>query len=222
MQISGTPDNSALGYTTNAGDTHTEGIELELVTRPLKGLDLSLGGSLLEAELDEPAEGGAPGNRLPHTVEEMFFVSAQQRFPLTTRISGLVRGDIQYRGDAFSDVRNRPRTTPTPTRWATSTSASRSGASRRPRTGATWATSAASWCASTRASTSTATSRRRWGSPSASTARRIAGPLDSERVEIRRDLLGGAALAGGADRALDQGLAPEAGDVAMDEDGVGL
>ena len=27
MQISGTPDDSALGYTTNAGDTHTEGIE---------------------------------------------------------------------------------------------------------------------------------------------------------------------------------------------------
>jgi hypothetical protein len=35
-------------------------------------------------------------------------VSAQQRFPLTTTISGVVRGDVQYRGDAFSDVRNRP------------------------------------------------------------------------------------------------------------------
>ena len=61
MQISGTPDNSALGYTTNAGDAHTEGLEAELVTRPLQGLDLSLGGSLIEAELDEPAEGGAAG-----------------------------------------------------------------------------------------------------------------------------------------------------------------
>jgi len=108
MQISGTPDNSALGYTTNAGDTHTQGIELELLTRPIQGLDVTVGGSLLEAELDDPAEGGEPGNRLPHTVEDMFYVSAQQRFPLTQKIAGVARGDLQYRGDAFSDVRNRP------------------------------------------------------------------------------------------------------------------
>jgi outer membrane receptor protein involved in Fe transport len=108
MQISGTPDNSALGYTTNAGDTHTEGFEAELTARPLPGLDITLGGALMEAELDDPAEGGDAGNRLPHTVEEEGSLSAQYRFSLTQRIGAFVRGDLQYRGDAFSDVRNRP------------------------------------------------------------------------------------------------------------------
>ena len=108
MQISGTPENSALGYTTNAGDTHTEGLELELTTRPLPGLDITLGGALMEAELDDPAENGAAGNRLPHTVEEEGSLSAQYRFSLTQRIGAFVRGDLQYRGDAFSDVQNRP------------------------------------------------------------------------------------------------------------------
>jgi outer membrane receptor protein involved in Fe transport len=108
MQISGTPLDSTLGYTTNAGDTHTEGIEAELHARPLNGLDLTLGGALMEAELDDPAEGGAAGNRLPHTVEEEGSLSAQYRFTLTQSIGAFVRGDIQYRGDAFSDVRNRP------------------------------------------------------------------------------------------------------------------
>jgi outer membrane receptor protein involved in Fe transport len=107
MQISGTPDNSALGYTTNAGDTHTEGFEAELTARPLPGLDITLGGALMEAELDDPAEGGDAGNRLPHTVEEEGSLSAQYRFSLTQRIGAFVRGDLQYRGDAFSDVRNR-------------------------------------------------------------------------------------------------------------------
>ncbi len=108
MQISGTPLNSALGFTTNAGDTHTEGLEAELTTRPLQGLDITLAGSLMEAELDDAAEGGAAGNRLPHTVEEEGSLSAQYRFSLTQRIGAFVRGDVQYRGDAFSDVRNRP------------------------------------------------------------------------------------------------------------------
>jgi outer membrane receptor protein involved in Fe transport len=107
MQISGTPENSALGFTTNAGDTHTEGLELELTTRPLQGLDITLGGALMEAELDDPAENGAAGNRLPHTVEEEGSLSAQYRFSLTQRIGAFVRGDVQYRGDAFSDVQNR-------------------------------------------------------------------------------------------------------------------
>src|SRR4029078_6050209 len=62
----------------------------------------------LNAELDEPAEGGAAGNRLPHTVEDMGYLGAQYRFPLGARIAAVVRGDLQYRGDAFSDVRNRP------------------------------------------------------------------------------------------------------------------
>ena len=61
MQISGTPHNSALGFTTNAGDTHTEGLEAELTTRPLQGLDITLGGSLMEAELDDAAEVGDAG-----------------------------------------------------------------------------------------------------------------------------------------------------------------
>lgn len=107
MQISGTPDNSALGYTTNAGDAHTQGIEAELWARVFSGFDLIVGGALLEAELDDAAEGGEPGNRLPHTVEESFNVGAQYTFELTQRLAAVVRGDVMYRGDAFSDVRNR-------------------------------------------------------------------------------------------------------------------
>jgi outer membrane receptor protein involved in Fe transport len=107
MQISGTPLNSALGFTTNAGNAHTEGLEAELTGRPLQGLDITLAGSLMEAEIDDAAEFGDPGNRLPHTVEEQGSLSAQYRFSLTQRIGAFVRGDVQYRGDAFSDIRNR-------------------------------------------------------------------------------------------------------------------
>ncbi len=55
-----------------------------------------------------PPNSAHPGNRLPHTVEEEGSLSAQYRFSLTQRIGAFVRGDVQYRGDAFSDVRNRP------------------------------------------------------------------------------------------------------------------
>ncbi|HYD37484.1 MAG TPA: TonB-dependent receptor, partial [Allosphingosinicella sp.] len=90
-------------------DAHTMGLEFELSARPVRGLDLSLAGSLVEAEFDETRlkqngqvlEGIREGNRLPSVPKFQIAASAFYTFPIGDS------GDEAYFGATFQHVGTR-------------------------------------------------------------------------------------------------------------------
>jgi outer membrane receptor protein involved in Fe transport len=108
MQILGVPANPALGFTTNAGAAHTEGLDVEFIWRPSAHLNMSVGGAWIEAELDEPAQGAPAGARLPFVPEQTFNASISYRVPLWSDFEGVARVDWSYVGEATSNVAAAP------------------------------------------------------------------------------------------------------------------
>jgi iron complex outermembrane receptor protein len=108
IQITGIPGNSSLGFTTNGGKAHSTGIEFDFAWTPVEGLEIGLGGALMEAETDEAFLGGVKGSRLENVAEETFNASVQYEFPLAARLRGSVRGDYSHRGDSFGGIPNSP------------------------------------------------------------------------------------------------------------------
>ncbi len=88
-------------------DAHTMGVEFELTARPVKGLDLSIAGSWVEAEFDETRlkqngtvlEGIREGNRLPSVPNFQVAASAFYNVP--------VGGGEAYAGVTFQHVGTR-------------------------------------------------------------------------------------------------------------------
>jgi outer membrane receptor protein involved in Fe transport len=101
--------------TVNGEGAHAYGIEADIYVRPTDDLDITFGGSLVNAEfeggviIDEP---GFPvsidGMRLPSSPKYLFNASIEQRFPLATELEGYIRGDMSIRGSSFGDVPNTP------------------------------------------------------------------------------------------------------------------
>jgi iron complex outermembrane receptor protein len=103
-------------------DAHTMGLEFELTARPAQGLDLSLAGSLIEAEFDETRlkqngavlEGIRDGNRLPSVPKFQIAASAFYSFPLGGgEDEGYFGATFQHVGTRFTqpgDQENNPRT----------------------------------------------------------------------------------------------------------------
>lgn len=101
--------------TVNGEDAHAYGIEADIFISPTDDLDITLGGSWVEAEydggviIDEP---GFPvaidGMRLPSSPEYLLNASIEQRFDLATDLEGYLRGDFSLRGSSFGDVPNTP------------------------------------------------------------------------------------------------------------------
>jgi len=97
----------------NVPKAHTTGVEFELAAQPLDGLELSLIGSLLEAEFDSTVidatgnvlGGVEDGNRLASVPEVQFAVSATYYFPFAMAGDGAeayVSGSFQYIGDRIT------------------------------------------------------------------------------------------------------------------------
>jgi iron complex outermembrane receptor protein len=103
-------------------DAHTMGFEFELSAEPIVGLDLSLAGSLIEAEFDETRlkqngtvlEGIEEGNRLPSVPKFQIAASAFYNFPVSDGGSnGFFGVTAQHVGSRFTqpgDQENNPRT----------------------------------------------------------------------------------------------------------------
>jgi iron complex outermembrane recepter protein len=72
---------------TNAGEATTEGVEAEVVWRPMDRLTITANGAWTDAVFDRFRDGGGPGidfdgNQLPYAPEWKHFVSAEYVFPL--------------------------------------------------------------------------------------------------------------------------------------------
>ncbi|HEX8418227.1 MAG TPA: TonB-dependent receptor, partial [Methylobacterium sp.] len=103
-------------------DAHTMGLEFELTARPVRGLDLSIAGSWVEAEFDETRlkqngqvlEGIREGNRLPSVPKFQIAASAFYNFPIGGGENEAYFGvTVQHVGTRFTqpgDQENNPRT----------------------------------------------------------------------------------------------------------------
>ena len=104
----------------NVPKAHTKGVEAEVKARMASGLDVSLSGSLLEAEFDSTVKDGTgaviggirEGNRLPSVPK--FQVSFDVTYTREVRegVNGYLKASVQHVGSRFtqaSDQENNPR-----------------------------------------------------------------------------------------------------------------
>lgn len=105
-------------------DAHTAGLEAEFSITPMEGLELSLAGSLVEAEFDETRTsalgavlaGIREGNRLPSVPEYQIAATAAYYFPMErwgSGLEGFVSATAQHMGSRYTqpgDQEGNPRT----------------------------------------------------------------------------------------------------------------
>ncbi len=92
----------------NGGKAHSQGVEFELNAIPVAGLELSFGGSVTEARIDDavPDVQAAAGATLPFVPKRQLYTSVQYTFPLpgSGSLEGRVRADARYKSDSYSDI----------------------------------------------------------------------------------------------------------------------
>jgi iron complex outermembrane recepter protein len=91
-------------YTTNGGRAKSEGVELSVEAKPLRGLDIGAWIAYNNADLIDgmPANSsveGPPGTQLPYGSRWSGNLSANQTFPLTGDLTGFVGGNVSYVGE---------------------------------------------------------------------------------------------------------------------------
>jgi iron complex outermembrane receptor protein len=104
----------------NVPSAHTMGIEFELSARPMEGLDLSINGSILEAQFDSDVTttagvviaGIRDGNRLPSVPNFQISAAASYTFPISDGADAYFGVSYQHVGSRYtqpSDQENNPR-----------------------------------------------------------------------------------------------------------------
>jgi len=116
VQVQGFDLGSGASFIQNAGEAHTQGIEVELAASPTDALELTAGIGWLEAEFDEfqnavnsntgQVVADASGTDIPSSPEWTLSASATYRFGLTEAADGFVRVDGRYVSDHFFDPLN--------------------------------------------------------------------------------------------------------------------
>ncbi len=104
----------------NVPDAHTAGVEAELGLTPVKGLNLSVSSSYIEAEFDSTlpgaltaATGIREGNRLPSVPKFQISASSSYEWDIGASTTAFVSSSFQHVGSRFtqpSDQENNPRT----------------------------------------------------------------------------------------------------------------
>jgi len=105
----------------NVPSAHTMGIEAELSARPVEGLDVSINGSILEAEFDSDVTttagviiaGIREGNRLPSVPRFQISAAASYSFPVADGADAYFGASFQHVGSRYtqpSDQESNPRT----------------------------------------------------------------------------------------------------------------
>ncbi len=104
----------------NVEKAHSAGVEFELGLNPVPGLDLSLSGSLIEAEFDTTlpgaltaATGIRDGNRLPSVPKFQLSASGSYEWPIGDGTDAYVAASVQHVGSRFTqpaDQEGNPRT----------------------------------------------------------------------------------------------------------------
>jgi len=114
LQTSAVTANGLYSFIINAGAARIQGGELEIVARPVRNLDLSVGYGHSDAKLtaDQTATGvtannstGLAGDRLPMVPADTVSGAAALTVPIDDALSGLIRIDAAYTGAQNSEFR---------------------------------------------------------------------------------------------------------------------
>ncbi len=103
-QVSEYTAGGGIAQISNAAEAHSQGVELELRARPVRGLDLYGSFGYIDAEIDEWNAGSSDfsGNEIPNTPEYTYNVGAQYR-----TMGGLFgRADLLGTGEMYGNVQN--------------------------------------------------------------------------------------------------------------------
>jgi iron complex outermembrane recepter protein len=107
-------DATAGVYTTNGGGAKSEGVELEVNSRPWSGFNIDGWVALNDAQLTSTFPStvtiiGSSGNSLPYTPHTSAHLTAQQNFPVTDSLTGFVGADASAestRMDSFVSTKS--------------------------------------------------------------------------------------------------------------------
>jgi len=111
MQVSARTTDGTFTFLTNVGAAQIEGVEVELVARPLRSLQLSAGLNFSNAELSEDQINnianapGRDGDRIPNVPKFSGSAAAQYEWPLGSELGGMARADFSYVGTSYSEFR---------------------------------------------------------------------------------------------------------------------
>lgn len=112
QQISTYPSPGVIAIS-NAGESHSQGIEIDAQWRPINGLELSgfLGLTTGEYDVYTPDQGGGvdlSGNKLINMPKTTAGAAIQYRFPIKGfPLETLLRAEYKYTGEQFFDPENR-------------------------------------------------------------------------------------------------------------------
>jgi iron complex outermembrane receptor protein len=110
-------------YTGNASQAKSEGVELSVQSKPMKGLTIAAWVAWNEAELtrgfppDSVAAGGTygvAGNPLPYAARFSGYLSLEEEFPLVNGVTALIGGSESYVGDREGEFTSSPERTNLP------------------------------------------------------------------------------------------------------------
>ncbi len=93
-------------YNANAGDSHSQGLELELNWEVADGLLLRFAGDINEAETDEDSILAPKGSKLLYAPEWSLSASVDYRFNLPGNLEGRFRADHQRVAKQFAQIQN--------------------------------------------------------------------------------------------------------------------
>jgi len=99
---------SAIGFKLdNLEKAEISGAEIELLTSPLEGLDIRLGASYLDTDVDSKfAE--FDGNELPNSPETQFTGTARYEFPVSDALHLAFQVDAKYSDESYRESTNNP------------------------------------------------------------------------------------------------------------------
>ena len=112
LQIDGIPSNPALGFVTNAGSATSKGVEAEFEQLLTHELKVTLGGSYIDAKIDEAFQGAPSGSRMPNIPRYSLNAGVVDDFPLPASLRGSVRADFSYRDGSYDNLPNIPLSQP--------------------------------------------------------------------------------------------------------------
>ena len=115
MQISQADPSSGRWYTSNAGEAHSQGGEIEAAFRPLEGLDITAGIGFADAEYDKyEADDGVDysGNTVIQAPNYNYNTAVQYRFALLADMDLISRIDLQGVGERYWDDENTEKADP--------------------------------------------------------------------------------------------------------------
>ncbi len=102
------PGGAPIVVITNAASSITEGVEIELMARPVEALELGLGYAYLDATFDEYVDGNGvdqSGHRIERTPEHQGHLTALYRIPVSVGTLS-VAGEVKSQSRTFFDPDN--------------------------------------------------------------------------------------------------------------------